>query len=158
MLDELSLHELDIILIVLRRCDVRLPVGSWESELFDILITMPTETAVQNEASQSSCISYFWFVKPDKLFSETHILTSVDCLVRLYRRIIAITLDYNMQYPLQWLIGSLAKTLKYLKGSVEREKKQAFADKYGDILQLFSPHVRVHLLAMITYNVPARSQ
>ena len=45
-----------------------------------------------------------------------------------------------------------------MKGSVERAKKQAFADKYGDMLELFSPHVRVHLLAMISYNVPARSQ
>ena len=45
-----------------------------------------------------------------------------------------------------------------MKGSVEREKKQAFADKYGDILELFSPHVRVHLLTMISYNVPARYQ
>ena len=63
MLDELSLHELDIILIVFRRCDVRLPVGIWESRLFDILITMPTETAVQSEAS--NLILYSWLIKQE---------------------------------------------------------------------------------------------
>ena len=148
LLDELSLHDLDIILIVFRRCDVRLPVGIWESRLFDTLITMPTETAVQSEASNLSFISCSWLIRQLKYISCP---SSVKNLCNQY------TLTNNICYS-QWLIASLAKTLKYMKGSVERAKKQAFADKYGDILELFSPHVRVHLLAMISYNVPARSR
>ena len=148
LLDELSLHDLDIILIVFRRCDVRLPVGIWESRLFDTLITMPTETAVQSEASNLSFISCSWLIRQLKYISCP---SSVKNLCNQY------PLTNNICYS-QWLIASLAKTLKYMKGSVERAKKQAFADKYGDILELFSPHVRVHLLAMISYNVPARSR
>ena len=148
LLDELSLHDLDIILIVFRRCDVRLPVGIWESRLFDTLITMPTETAVQSEASNLSFISCSWLIRQLKYISCP---SSVKNLCNQY------TLTNNICYS-QWLIASLAKTLKYMKGSVERAKKQAFADKYGDMLELFSPHVRVHLLAMISYNVPARSR
>ena len=158
VLDELSLHELDIILIVFRRCDVRLPVGIWESRLFDILITMPTETAVQSEASNLSSI---FIPLVDKTRTQdrsklSHIFRTKFSETQLY--ICQLLSPYFTTYYSQWLIASLAKTLKYMKGSVEREKKQAFADKYGDILELFSPHVRVHLLAMISYNVPARYQ
>ena len=52
------------------------------------------------------------------------------------------------------MVATLTKTLKLSVG--DRAKKQAFADKYGEILELFSPNVRVHLLSMLSYNVPAR--
>ena len=154
LLDELSLHDLDIILIVFRRCDVRLPVGIWESRLFDILITMPTETAVQSEASNLSFISCSWLIRQVEVHKLSQMCSEQNSVKNLSNQY---TLTNKICYS-QWLIASLAKTLKYMKGSVERAKKQAFADKYGDILELFSPHVRVHLLAMISYNVPARSQ
>ena len=45
---------------------------------------------------------------------------------------------------------------KVLKLSGDKAKKQSVADKYGDLLALFSPKARVHLLSMISYGVPAR--
>ena len=53
VLDELSPHELHVILKTFRRCDVRILEDMWEltERLFDILMTMPTQKAVQHEAS-----------------------------------------------------------------------------------------------------------
>ena len=55
VLDELSPYELHVILKTFLRCDVRIleKENMWQvtDRLFDILMTTPTEKAVQQEAS-----------------------------------------------------------------------------------------------------------
>lgn len=98
---------------------------------------------------------------------ELHVILTTfrRCDVRILDNMWQVTerlFDILMRTPTQkavqneWMIATLAKTLKL--SVKDRAKKQAFADKFGDILELFSPHVCIHLLAMLSYNVPARHE
>ena len=126
-LDELSPAELAVILNCLHRCDVKIRGSDYRTltdRLFEILLRIPKEEAVQHEVS--------------------------DLAVAARRNMYLKTV-----LAMQWVVGNVAKTLKL---SGDKARKQSVADKYGDLLALFSPTVRMHLFAMLSYGVPARHE
>ena len=137
-LDELSPAELAVILNCLHRCDVKIRGSDYRvltDRLFEILLRIPKEEAVQHEVSDLGGRRSEEYMYPNM------------CLLK--------KLKLKFVLAMQWVVGNVAKTLKL---SGDKAKKQSVADKYGDLLALFSPTVRMHLFAMLSYGVPARHE